>query len=365
MNNVTPNNTFIFIPDISGFSKFVHRTSIQHSKHIIAELLELIIDSDDLNLKVSEIEGDAVLFFNDEIPSLNAILNQVAKTFIRFHNHLKRYEIERICRCGACETASKLSLKFVVHQGPVEINNIKDHLKLHGSDIIIAHRLLKNSIHDSQYVLFTEKFQQELSVISSHPKAESWIRDINPGHELYEQKSLNYSYILLDPLFNKTTTPDKIKLPVVGGNALDIEIKIDCNVDHIYEIFSDLDLRKEWAEDIQEIFLQDDHLNQTGSLHTCIVNHKPMNIQTLGREEDDKKISYAEQVNQFGFFRNITRVYTFIKHHDHTHLRLEMNFELKYAILLLFRPLLIKKLKRFSIQNLNRLKAFCENSAVN
>ena len=55
--------SLIFIPDISGFTKFVTETEITHSQHIISELINAIIIENSLNLKISEIEGDAVLFY--------------------------------------------------------------------------------------------------------------------------------------------------------------------------------------------------------------------------------------------------------------------------------------------------------------
>jgi hypothetical protein len=54
----------IFIPDISGFTRFVNEVEIDHSRHIIQELLEVIINSNKIGLEVSEIEGDAILFIN-------------------------------------------------------------------------------------------------------------------------------------------------------------------------------------------------------------------------------------------------------------------------------------------------------------
>ena len=53
----------LFIPDISGFTKFVNETEIEHSRIIIEELLENIINSNKMGLHVSEVEGDAVLFY--------------------------------------------------------------------------------------------------------------------------------------------------------------------------------------------------------------------------------------------------------------------------------------------------------------
>lgn len=53
---------FLFMPDISGFTQFVNKTEIEHSTHIIQELLEIIIDANELKMELIEIEGDAVFF---------------------------------------------------------------------------------------------------------------------------------------------------------------------------------------------------------------------------------------------------------------------------------------------------------------
>ena len=135
------NRSLLFIPDISGFTKFVSSTEVAHSRHVIAELLELIIDSDQLGLTVSEVEGDAVMFYKTgEPPSLDAIVRQAQATFEAFHTHLKTYETHRICSCGACRTAHELSLKVVAHVGPIELISVKGFRKPYGSDVILADR---------------------------------------------------------------------------------------------------------------------------------------------------------------------------------------------------------------------------------
>ena len=101
--------SLIFIPDISGFTNFVTSTEINHSKHIISELINVIIKSDDLNLKISEIEGDAVLFFKTgKAPSYEQLFGQVEKMFLEFHRYLRVIERDRVCQCGACQSASGL-----------------------------------------------------------------------------------------------------------------------------------------------------------------------------------------------------------------------------------------------------------------
>ncbi len=139
--------SFIFIPDISGFTDFVTTTDISHSRHIISELLELIIDSNRLDMDVSEVEGDAVLFYKfGEVPKPDKVLEQAEHMFVAFHSHLRQYDTHRICQCGACSSASGLTLKMVAHAGELEPISIRGHEKLHGSDLILAHRLLKNDV---------------------------------------------------------------------------------------------------------------------------------------------------------------------------------------------------------------------------
>ena len=139
-NQSANNSALLFIPDISGYSNFVNDTEINHAQHIIEELLDGIIDSNNIGLEVSEIEGDAIFFFRPgKAPTVAELLAQVQKMFVNFHAQLKRYETHRICDCGACSTANELTLKFVAHYGPIAENKIKGRKSLFGKDVIIAH----------------------------------------------------------------------------------------------------------------------------------------------------------------------------------------------------------------------------------
>lgn len=73
-----------FITDISGFTSFVTTMKLAHSKHVIQELLEVLIDANELGLEISEIEGDAILFYRfGPSPKLDIIFDQVKKMFLR------------------------------------------------------------------------------------------------------------------------------------------------------------------------------------------------------------------------------------------------------------------------------------------
>jgi len=41
-------NGLLFIPDVSGFTQFVNSVELEHSQHIIGELLETILDANQI-----------------------------------------------------------------------------------------------------------------------------------------------------------------------------------------------------------------------------------------------------------------------------------------------------------------------------
>ena len=149
----------IFIPDISGYTKFITETETNHSKHIITELLEVIIKGYKLKMHVSEIEGDAVLFYRKgEPPKLSELISQAKKMFLDFHIHLKIIQRDNVCQCGACRSALNLTLKFVSHYGTLEEVTLQNFSKIMGSDVILAHSLIKISIDDDAYLLISDDY---------------------------------------------------------------------------------------------------------------------------------------------------------------------------------------------------------------
>ncbi|MFK7846703.1 MAG: DUF2652 domain-containing protein [Rhodothermales bacterium] len=264
--------TLLFIPDISGFTQFVHETEISHSQHIIEELLEILIDANEIGLEVSEIEGDAVLFYRDGPPPTAAeLLAQVQRMYVRFHAHLKMYDAHRICRCGACNSASGLSLKFIVHFGETGKNKIKEHSKLFGKDVIVAHRLMKNEIAHTEYVLFT---QDLVSSCSSwvHVEQAAWSEPEN-GSGAYDFGAVNYCYITLEPLASHVPEPSIADYALKGEtkNIMGHEQVIEAPIDLVFNVLSDLSIRHEWIEGIKDSDRLNSKITRNGATHRCVI----------------------------------------------------------------------------------------------
>ena len=152
----------LLVADISGFTKFMkmHEISLNHAKQIVVRLLKSLIRAAKPPLKVAELEGDAVFFY---APCTEANLKntaeqvkmQIIDLFNSFKKELDTLRKMDVCTCPACITAGDLRLKQVVHTGEAELEVINKNEKLFGVDVIVVHRMLKNSVPSNEYIMMT------------------------------------------------------------------------------------------------------------------------------------------------------------------------------------------------------------------
>jgi hypothetical protein len=265
-------NTLIFIPDISGFTTFVNNTEIEHARHIIEELLEVLIDANEIGLELSEIEGDALLFYrNGQAPTSAELLAQIQKMYVKFHGHLKKYETHRICNCGACCEATNLSLKFVAHYGEVINKTVKDHTKLFGKEVIVAHRLLKNQVNTDEYSLFSDKLVRACNTWINLDEV-AW-SPVEHMEEEYDFGLAKYCYIGLEPLEEHVPTPklEDFSMPGLTSKLVETNGLVEAPIDLVFDIISDMSFRHEWLVHVKDSDQINHKVSQVGSGHRCVI----------------------------------------------------------------------------------------------
>jgi len=289
-NDSAAEPTLLFIPDISGFTKFVHETEISHSEHIITELLEALIDANEMDLQISEIEGDAVLFYRKgKKPTAAETLAQVQRMYIKFHVALRKYESQRICQCGACVNSNGLSLKFIIHYGDISINQVKTRIKLFGKDLIVAHRLMKNEIPLEEYVLITH---QLINACSSWVEIDqvAWEKP-SQGNGSYDFGSIKYCYLSLAPLEShipQSTIEDYVP-DLRMSKALSVESVINAPIELVFDVVSDTHSKHLWLLHVKDSDKTNGMITKNGSTHRCIMN---------GDENDPFFTSHSFKVNR-------------------------------------------------------------------
>ncbi|HYC38989.1 MAG TPA: DUF2652 domain-containing protein [Chitinophagaceae bacterium] len=285
------NRGLIFIPDISGFTRFVNETEIEHSRFIIQELLELLINANEIGLEISEIEGDAILFYKyGEAPDLDQLYKQVEKMFCEFHRHIMAYEKSRICQCAACKSAVKLTLKVITHYGEFTGYNVKNYSKLIGRDIIVAHQLLKNDIDQHEYWLVTRPLAENKTA-TTLPGWLNW----NSSKKTTEAGEIPFQYTQLSPLKENIPARDSKEYEIPDRvKVLTVSREYAADINDVFFTAVNFNFRGQWQVGIRVADRVSHALPQVGTSHRCVLEKGEVIMYTSNYSYSPEKIVYGE-----------------------------------------------------------------------
>jgi hypothetical protein len=182
-----PEPVMLIIADISGYTRYMtaNAKTLSHSQAIITELIKAIINQIELPLEVAKLEGDAVFLYCRKQnpakpwPEAKQMIGQnLLALFGMFREKIGELSRSTHCHCNACACIGSLRLKLVIHSGEALFHRVFNFLELAGVDVIIVHRLLKNSVEAGQYLLLTEAARSDLEFPEQI--------QLNRGSESYE-----------------------------------------------------------------------------------------------------------------------------------------------------------------------------------
>lgn len=344
-------NAILFIPDISGFTEFVHHTDISHSRHIISELLEILIDSNIMGLELAEIEGDALFLYKlEDQVDIITIKRQIEVMYLAFHKHIKRYEYQRICHCGACSSAYNLKIKFIVHYGEIEFIQVKNSKKPYGSHVIQAHRLLKNDVPVDEYFIFTKNVYP-LIAGDKH----------NEIVAQYDFGNITYSYNELSHLKEKLPEVELIPDNVPKYRLFKKTFKVKTSALELYEIISNFDYRLLWTKGIDKLEYEKNRVNRIGLKHKCLINNKEVEQITVTKKAKENQLVYGESTTQIPFIKQANS-YFILEETQNGVTIFSIEFYVNFKPLgFLMKPILKKNFKKIITGNIEELISLIES----
>ena len=151
----------LLIADISGYSSYLAGVELDHAQDILADLIGTVVTSLRPDFKLAKLEGDAAFVFAPaERIDGSLLLDTIERCYFGFRRRRRDVRQATACECSACTRIPDLDLKFVVHHGQVLRQRIAGREELLGSDVILVHRLLKNSIVEQTGVEAYAAFSQ-------------------------------------------------------------------------------------------------------------------------------------------------------------------------------------------------------------
>ncbi|SOD98627.1 DUF2652 domain-containing protein [Caenispirillum bisanense] len=146
----------LLFADISGYTRFIRDNpyDLAHATWIVNQLIEAVTAALAPDFRLVKLEGDAAFCAADRPPAgLDAPL---VAAFEAFQARKAGLAGENVCPCAACVAIGSLDLKILLHRGPVvrfRAGGVED---LSGLPVIVLHRLGKNGVRSSRYLLWTD-----------------------------------------------------------------------------------------------------------------------------------------------------------------------------------------------------------------
>jgi uncharacterized protein YndB with AHSA1/START domain len=159
----------LVIADIGGYTRYLGGVELDHSHDILADLLGVVADGLAGPLKLAKLEGDAVFCFDAEgRASGEEMLTTLEDCYFAFERRKRTISVATSCECDACRRIPDLNLKFLAHHGEFVEHDVAGNRELVGSDVVLAHRLLKNSVTEETglegYALLTAAGAEALGI---------------------------------------------------------------------------------------------------------------------------------------------------------------------------------------------------------
>ena len=154
--------TCFLIADISGYTGYLADVELDHAQDILADLIGAVVTALRPGFRLAKLEGDAAFTFSTtEKVDGSMLLDTIERCYFGFRRRRRDVRQATSCECNACSRIPDLDLKFVVHYGEAILQKVAGSQELLGSDVIVAHRLLKNGVVERlgihAYALISQK----------------------------------------------------------------------------------------------------------------------------------------------------------------------------------------------------------------
>ena len=247
-----PEPACFVIADISGYTGFLAGVELEHAQDIIADVMDTMVRRLRPPFRLAKFEGDAAFFYAvaDKVDG-SVLQDAVEAAYFAFRKRLRNISQATSCACSACSRMQDLDLKFVCHHGEFIKQKMSGRDELAGRDVILVHRLLKNSVNERlgghAYALYSEPCIRAMGIdaatqgLVEHREAidiigevKCWVRDLE---EAWAREN------------------DRRRNEVTRDKAMSvIEFDIETPRPTVWEYFTQPSLRPKWrgADEVRE-----------------------------------------------------------------------------------------------------------------
>ncbi len=203
----------MLIADITGYTRYLSASELEHAREVLKALLELLIDHTKPPLVISRLAGDAVISYGlqGQMTSGQTFVELIENMYFAFRRTIDLMVLNNSCECNACRNINTLDLKFFAHYGEFGIDRMGGHDEMVGADVIVLHRMLKNQVTErtglQAYTLYSDAAIRALGI-------ESFCEKLIPHEETYEHLGTVSSWIQdMESVWREKKASLKLEIP--------------------------------------------------------------------------------------------------------------------------------------------------------
>jgi uncharacterized protein YndB with AHSA1/START domain len=229
-----PSRGVLLIADITGYTMYLRESELAHAHGVLSDLITVLVAGTRPPLTVSNLQGDAVFSYGIETTVGGQTFVEIVESiYVAFRKAIDEMAMNTTCGCNACANLGTLDLKFVIHHGEFLIQNIGDKQELLGSDVILAHRLAKNTVTASTgiraYALYTKATVDALDI--GH-LASDWVAH----REEYDAGAVDCWVADMTPVWAAARGRSAIEITeeeYLGGGSVELAVPVEVVWDHL------------------------------------------------------------------------------------------------------------------------------------
>ena len=350
---MTSEGTFV-LADIGGYTTFLSEVGIEHAKEITSHLFNGMVKLNQRRWKVGNVVGDCLFLYTDSRESPDDFFAHLRGLYEHFRSSIAEIASGSTCRCGACDRSGDLALKFVVHAGEFDTQQIAGRQELIGPEIVVAHRLLKNSVPLREYALLTTPLA-DVAQASGLP--------VSPGRDEYQDiGAVEYLYLDLEPVREAFDKSREVYVSEEDA-VVAVTAEIEAPPEIVWRASVDLDKVRQWAPTVLEMESLSGADGKVGEVHTCL-HGGGVKMVHLIVAVDEATRRRTERLWNVPLVKEA--YFTVEVRPSSSGTRAGVYYGFKHAIPMAARiamPIFIRSMKRHAEKDMQGLKAFCEAEA--
>jgi hypothetical protein len=347
--------TFI-LADIGGYTSFLTGVGIEHGKEITSHLLNSLLKCNHGRWKLANVEGDCLFLYREGREPPDELADHIRALYEDFCDRTIDIAARASCPCGACSRTNDLSLKFIVHAGQFDTQKIGGREELIGADVVLVHRLLKNSVNLSEYALLTDGY-----TLGAVPAGLPAIKGSDQADGV---GPVPFTALDLAPLRAELETKRQVFVDERSAK-LAVTTEIDAPPDVVFDALMDTEKRGQWQRTMKSIQAMEGKRGEIGEVHRCVHDNGAKMIHvTVAIDPENRRRTEKIWLN-----RLLKDIYVTTEARPLPDGRTKAGFFAIYrpAIPVLSHltvPFIMTVMKRSVRKDMIGLKEFCENTAV-